>query len=741
MSKRRTVLCTLVPAAIMACSDDHSPTRPTGVGPVTAPASLLPSGPTGIDGFSFVPPIADGTTAVGERDASLLDLLAVEICEWNGSACVQPLVRRLTSRDDPPARLQLTDDASYRALWKTQGDRLDPARNYRIRVLASGGELGHVDVDVVAPEENSAPAQPGYVKLVAGSTLPIGFVIEKGTGERAGAGGGTIELTGGVKLEIPPGALQEDVFFTAVPAANLPPGNTPMIPGTAWDFGPDGLVFAKPVVMTIPYDPAAVPAGVAQGELRIHKLVNGAYQQQNAGLVDLVNHTVSAEVNGFSVYVVLLRDPNNLEDIEAPVIRAFEVRDAGTPTFGSSATLDVSTGDATLVTRIALTDDISGVNWIDLRWISPTGRQVRFPCYRGGAPNSGSDTNGEWECSAIFPRYAEGGLWQPQVVWIRDNVQNQAVFVKFAGGFCQITNPTNCLTNLPQITVNSATPDINPPVLQSLGVSLDVQPRTFGSSVAVDAGTGPRRIWFGFSATDNLSGIGGFQPYDYFWLSLAGPNSQPVDYIGTCSLTQGTSVNGFWECFVDVPALAQTGTWRLARLRVPDRVGNGGWSGFSDFLPNGSGQLCNSSQNCVTSPTVNVTSTGDGAPPTLQSVAIQADQGGTQGEVTTTLAITDDISGVAFVRVNYTSTTTTQFRECYPPRTSGTATNGSWACSITFSTLAARGQWALNVEVIDVAGNRRFYSRRASDGFLCYFDPTTNSQVCQNFGTTDLVLL
>jgi ZU5 domain len=738
MSKTRALLFALVPGVILACSDADTPSAPSTPTPVEVGAFLsqVSSGTAGITGFHFFPPIAESTVAESARDKSLLDLLSVEICEWNGTACVQPVLRRLTSKDDPPAGLTISDDGVYQALWKTQGSNLDPARNYRVRVLASGGELGHVDVDVVGSGRD--PASPaGYVRMNAGSTLPVTFVVEKGIGARVGAAGGTITLANGVRLTFPAGALPQDVFITAVPATNLPPSNKPIVPGTAWDFGPDGLVFAKPVVVTIPYDPAAVPAGVPQAELRIHKLVNGSYEQQDAGLVDLVNHTVSAELKGFSVYVIIQRDPQNLQDVEAPEIRAFEVRNSTTPTFGGSTTLDVSTGDATLFTRLAMVDNGSGVGFMDLRWFSPTGRQLRFPCYRGGAPETGSDTNGEWICTAIFPRHAEGGLWRADVVWIRDKVENQALFVNNGqGGFCQTNKPTNCLTSLPQVTVVSATPDVNPPVLQTLGVSLDVQPRAFGASVAVDAGLSARRVWFGFPATDNLTGIGGFQIFDYFWLQLIGPSNQFVDFLRTCSLTQGTNVNGFWECFVDIPAQAQTGTWRLARLRVPDRAGNGGWSGFSDFVPNGTSQLCNPGGNCVPSPTIQVTSTGDGAAPTLESVSIQANA----GQVTTTLGLTDNISGLSFVRVQYTSAVTTQFQQCIAPRTSGTSTNGTWACTINFSALAALGRWDLFVEVQDVAGNRRSYNRRASDGFMCYFDTGTNTQVCKDFGDTDLIL-
>jgi hypothetical protein len=85
------------------------------------------------------------------------------------------------------------------------------------------------------------------------------------------------------------------------------------------------------------------------------------------------------------------------------------------------------------------------------------------------------------------------------------------------------------------------------------------------------------------------------------------------------------------------------------------------------------------------------------------------------------------------------SAVTNQFQECFPSLNAGTPTNGTWSCTITFSQFAARGQWFLSVQAFDLAGNSRFYSRRASDGFLCYFDPNAGT-VCQDFGPTDLVL-
>ena len=95
-------------------------------------------------------------------------------------------------------------------------------------------------------------------------------------------------------------------MITAETATGLPAQPVP-IAGTAFAFGPDGIVFSEPVMLTIGYDPANVPQGVPEAELRLHKLVDGGYVEVDAGAVDVTNHTVSGTINGFSVFVILQR--------------------------------------------------------------------------------------------------------------------------------------------------------------------------------------------------------------------------------------------------------------------------------------------------------------------------------------------------------------------------------------------------------------------------------------------------
>lgn len=196
-------------------------------------------------------------------------------------------------------------------------------------------------------------------------------------------------------------------------------------------------------------------------------------------------------------------------------------------------------------------------------------------------------------------------------------------------------------------------------------------------------------------------------------------------------------MDGFWECPITVPELAERGTWRLTRLQVSDRVGNGAIDeDLSLFTPDGTGQLCRPDGNCVAAPTVEVTNLGDDEAPFLQSLSLNV----VDATATVTLEVTDDLSGANFVEVEFESASTTQFKVCFGSMTAGTSTDGTWECSITFQEFNARGEWFLSfLMLVDVSGNRRLYRRRAADGFLCYPAPT--GDVCQDFGDTVIIVL
>src|SRR5688572_31011397 len=103
----RRLLLAVVPFIAVACSSDSFVESTPQVLPPQASSIVTAATPGGVDGFYFRPPlVAAKPASEGEFDASLLDLLAVEICELNGSACVGPAVRRITAEDSPPRRLR-----------------------------------------------------------------------------------------------------------------------------------------------------------------------------------------------------------------------------------------------------------------------------------------------------------------------------------------------------------------------------------------------------------------------------------------------------------------------------------------------------------------------------------------------------------------------------------------------------------------------------------------------------------
>jgi hypothetical protein len=510
--------------------------------------------------------------------------------------------------------------------------------------------------------------------------------------------------------------------------------------------------------MTISYDPANLPDGVDDSELRIHKLVDGTFVQMNAGSVDVVNHEVSGLVDGFSVHVLLEQlYPGSPEDAQPPTIESFLVLDESTGEFGSITTLELSSSDAVLTTRLHIRDDISGVETVELQALSPSGQQARWPCsVWGGTPNEGEthDTDGTWDCTNTWPRYSEAGLWRFSYIWIVDKVGNVLFLESTPWGLCdEWSAEANCFEGSPEIMVVSDPEDVTPPWVNTLLVSRDQQPRDFRSEITVDASTAAVPVVLGFDATDVPAGVG---PGPHlaprhrfgFFLRLQGPSSQQYQDQRLCTLASGDAEDGFWECQTWIPQNAEQGTWRVSLLMVPDRVGNGGrnWgptgslpfgASLERFEEDGSGNLCSPNGNCVVAPTVEVISLGDSEPPELRSVGLSV----VDATVTVSMRIEDLPSGAKPMKPRFNSATTTQIQYCsdWAVLVDGTETDGTWQCSLTFPENAALGEWYMRVVLEDLAGNLRIYWRGDEDGQMCYWDPYP-AKVCTDVGETDIFI-
>ncbi|MCH1571190.1 MAG: leucine-rich repeat domain-containing protein, partial [Longimicrobiales bacterium] len=134
------------------------------------------------------------------------------------------------------------------------------------------------------------------------------------------ADGGTIVAQGGgVSLTIPPGAVASSRTITVEPASN-PSTDPDFVPGTLYEFGPDGLQFVEPVTLQLTYDPTAIPGVAPPQRLRVFKRVGTTWLPTSNPSVDVTNRTVTGEIDSFSEYglVVAPFEPLAVTTTEVP---------------------------------------------------------------------------------------------------------------------------------------------------------------------------------------------------------------------------------------------------------------------------------------------------------------------------------------------------------------------------------------------------------------------------------------
>jgi RHS repeat-associated protein len=113
----------------------------------------------------------------------------------------------------------------------------------------------------------------------------------------------------GVKLEIPAGAVEKDVRVTVRPlpardTAPLDPAMTNVTAGgQSYRFGPLGMVFKKPVRMTVPYDRKLIPAGFSEGDIRTFYFDEATHRWEQVGLVDQNEREMVAVSEHFTDFI------------------------------------------------------------------------------------------------------------------------------------------------------------------------------------------------------------------------------------------------------------------------------------------------------------------------------------------------------------------------------------------------------------------------------------------------------
>lgn len=152
-----------------------------------------------------------------------------------------------------------------------------------------------------------------------------------------GAAGGTVAGPNGAEVVIPQGALAADTPIEVTQSASGAPATPPdFLPfGQVFAFTPHGASFAQPVTVTVPLDPAQVPAGATPV---LYKTTAGHAEWEPVPDAVFSAGTASAQVTSFSFFRFGLRPPQiTRQPVDASVVEpdpaSFSVTALGTRPF------------------------------------------------------------------------------------------------------------------------------------------------------------------------------------------------------------------------------------------------------------------------------------------------------------------------------------------------------------------------------------------------------------------------
>ena len=367
----------------------------------------------------------------------------------------------------------------------------------------------------------------------------------------------------------------------------------------------------------------------------------------------------------------------------------------------SAASVNVSAAAQNLTVTATITDDLSGFNYGNIQFTSPSGQTTGGFASGFFTRISGTNFNGGYQVAVPFPRFSEPGVWTASV-YLRDN----------AGNTITLQSATLVSLGFPgALAVIDSTPDTTPPTL--LGASF--------SPSSINTSAGPQAITVSLQVADSQSGAffsNSSSCVVNVYLSRAG-TSQTLSLIlygSNFTLVSGTAQNGVWQATLTMPQYSG-GNWALNQVCLSDAVTN------RTFLT--STQLTAMGIN----PVLTDSSTpSDTIPPTLTGLSFAPtviDTSSSSQTVTLTLSASDDISGVFFglfnsyylyIDAQFQSPSGNQFVQAFqnlshPAPIAGTPLAGTWQLTAQWPQFSEQGTWNLNYLFLqDTVGNSAYYS-------------------------------
>ena len=231
---------------------------------------------------------------------------------------------------------------------------------------------------------------------------------------------------------------------------------------------------------------------------------------------------------------------------------------------------------------------------------------------------------------------------------------------------------------------------------------------------AVDVTSGPATVTVRLFLTDDLSGVTFTEGYPWFVnaVTLRSPGDLQFRYVQpwTFTLVEGDALAGAWQADVVIPRWAESGTWKVDALTLQDKAGN------SVFLDTAALDALGFNTS------LEVTSEPDLASPVLLGTEITPGAVDTSDEgvtVAVRLHVTDDVSGVdlssanlgLFPAVSVSSPDRSFSRWCQEPTlVEGDPLDGTWSAECSFPRYSQEGEWGLDINLADAAGNTERWS-------------------------------